>query len=47
VTAEVFVRLLALLEQRGVRTVGDAAEMSRATLQARSGRSLYGESTAP
>jgi DNA polymerase III subunit epsilon len=47
ITAEVFVRLLGVLEQRGIATVGDAVEMSRATLQARSGRSLYGESTAP
>ncbi len=46
VTAEVFVRLLALLEQRGVSTVGEAVEMSRATLQARAGQSLYGQSSA-
>ncbi|MGV8967249.1 MAG: exonuclease domain-containing protein [Cellulomonas sp.] len=43
VTAEVLVRLLDLLAQRGVVTVGDAAELSRATRHARAGRSLYDE----
>ncbi|RYV52297.1 3'-5' exonuclease [Pengzhenrongella frigida] len=42
VTGEVFVRLLTVLRARGVATVGEAAELSRATLQARVGRSQYG-----
>jgi len=44
VTGEVFVRLLNLLRQRGVTTVGEAAEASRATLHARLDRSMYGGS---
>ena len=42
VTGEVFVRLLALLQQRGICTVGQALEASRATYQARLDASLYG-----
>ena len=46
VTGEVFLRLLALMQQRGITTVGEAAQASRATLQARLDRSMYGEKTA-
>jgi DNA polymerase-3 subunit epsilon len=42
VTAEVFVRLLALLQQRGTTTLGEALAASRATYQARLDASLYG-----
>jgi len=41
VTGEVFLRLVTLLQQRGVRTLGEAVEASRATLHARLDRSLY------
>lgn len=46
VTGEIFVRLLALLRQRGIATVGAAVELSRTTLQARADRNLYGPPTA-
>ncbi len=42
VTGEVFVRLLALLQQRGITTVGQALEAARATYQSRLDASLYG-----
>jgi len=42
VTAEVFVRLLPLLQQQGATTLGDALEASRATYQARLDARLYG-----
>ncbi len=42
VTGEVFVRLLALLQQRGICTLGQALEASRATYQARLDAQLYG-----
>ena len=41
VTAEVFIRLLTLLEQRGIGTLGEALAASRATLHARLDRSAY------
>ncbi len=41
-TGEVFVRLLALLQQRGTTTVGQALEASRETYQARLDATLYG-----
>jgi DNA polymerase III subunit epsilon len=41
VTGEVFLRLMTLLEQRGVRTLGEAVAASRATLHARIDRSRY------
>ena len=42
VTAEVFVRLLALLQARGISTLGEALAASRATHQARLDATLYG-----
>jgi DNA polymerase-3 subunit epsilon len=42
VTAEAFLGLLTLLEQRGAQIPGEAIALSRATLQARIDRSLYG-----
>jgi DNA polymerase III subunit epsilon len=42
VTGEVFVRLLALLQQRGTGTLGEALAASRATYQARLDATLYG-----
>lgn len=42
VTGEVFVRLLGLLEQSGIATLGAAVEASRATYQARLDATLYG-----
>ena len=42
VTAEVFLRLMILLEQRGIGTLGEALAASRATLYARLDRSAYG-----
>jgi DNA polymerase-3 subunit epsilon len=42
VTAEVFLRLMTLLEQRGIGTLGEALAASRATLYARLDRSAYG-----
>lgn len=42
VTGEVFVRLLKLLKGRGITTIGQAAEASRATMHARLDRSMYG-----
>ena len=42
VTAEVFLRLLTLLHQRGIGTLGEALEASRATYQARLDARLYG-----
>jgi DNA polymerase III subunit epsilon len=42
VTAEVFLRLMTLLEQRGSGTLGEALAASRATLYARLDRSAYG-----
>ena len=41
VTGEVFLRLIRLMQQRGVQTLGEVVEASRATLQARLDRSLY------
>ena len=41
-TAEVFIRLLKLLHQRGIGTLGEALESSRATYQARLDARLYG-----
>lgn len=42
VTGEVFLRLLTLFQQRGAQTLGEVVEASRATLQARLDRSMYG-----
>jgi DNA polymerase-3 subunit epsilon len=42
VTGEVFIRLVALLRARGVRTLGEAVAASRATLHARLDKSFYG-----
>ena len=42
VTAEVFLRLMILLEQQGIGTLGEALAASRATLYARLDRSAYG-----
>jgi DNA polymerase III subunit epsilon len=42
VTAEVFLRLVTLLEQRGIGTLGEALAASRETLYARLDRSAYG-----
>jgi DNA polymerase-3 subunit epsilon len=42
VTGEVFLRLLPLLEARGVRTLGEALRASQATLHARLDRRMYG-----
>ena len=42
VTGEVLVRLLSLLQQRGIETLGDALDLSRATYQARLDSRLYG-----
>ena len=41
-TGEVFVGLLTLLQQRGIRTLGEALAAARATYQARLDASLYG-----
>ena len=41
-TGEVLVRLLALLQQRGITTLGQALEASRKTQQARLDARLYG-----
>jgi DNA polymerase-3 subunit epsilon len=41
-TAEVFIRLLTLLHQRGIGTLGEALASSRATYQARLDARLYG-----
>ena len=41
-TAEVFLRLLTLLHQRGTGTLGEALAASRATYQARLDARLYG-----
>ena len=41
-TGEVFVRLLTLLEQRGIGTLGEAMAAARATYQARLDAQLYG-----
>lgn len=42
VTGEVFVRLLTLLQERGIRTLGEALDAARATYQARLDARLYG-----
>ena len=42
VTGEVFVRLLTLMQQRGIWTLGEALEAARATYQARLDARLYG-----
>jgi DNA polymerase III subunit epsilon len=42
VTAEVFLRLMTLLEQRGIGTLGEALAASRTTLHARRDSSAYG-----
>ena len=42
VTGEVFVLLLTLLQQRGIRTLGEALAAARATYQARLDARLYG-----
>ena len=42
VTGEVFLRLLTLLEHRGIRTLGEALAAARATYQARLDARLYG-----
>jgi DNA polymerase-3 subunit epsilon len=41
-TGEVFVRLLTLLQQQGIRTLGEALAAARATYQARLDSRLYG-----
>jgi DNA polymerase-3 subunit epsilon len=41
VTAEVFVRLVPLLERHGLRTLGDVRRAAKATLQARRSEQLY------
>jgi DNA polymerase III subunit epsilon len=41
-TGEVFVRLLTLLQQRGIQTLGEALAAARATYQARLDARLYG-----
>jgi DNA polymerase-3 subunit epsilon len=41
-TGEVFVGLLTLLQQRGIRTLGEALAAARATYQARLDAALYG-----
>jgi DNA polymerase-3 subunit epsilon len=41
VTAEIFLRLLRLLEERGIETLGQALEAARRTLHARVSESLY------
>lgn len=41
VTAEVLLRLLTLLDRRGIRTLGQALEASRTTLQARLDQRMY------
>lgn len=41
VTAEIFLRLLRLLEERGIQTLGEALEAARRTLHARVSESLY------
>jgi DNA polymerase III subunit epsilon len=43
VTGEVFVRLLTLLEQRGIATVGEALAAAQATYHARLDARLYGD----
>ena len=43
VTGEVFLRLLALLPNLGITTLGEAMEASRTTLQARLDQSMYGQ----
>jgi len=43
VTGEVFTGLLALLERRGIHTLGQALAAARATAQARLDSSLYGD----
>jgi DNA polymerase-3 subunit epsilon len=43
VTAEIFLGLVRLLEDRGVRTLGEALEASRRTYQARVSDSLYAQ----
>lgn len=42
VTGEVFIRLVAVMRSRGIRTLGEAVAASRATLQARLDESFYG-----
>jgi len=42
VTGEVFVRLLTLLQERGIQTLGEALAAARATYQARLDARLYG-----
>jgi DNA polymerase-3 subunit epsilon len=42
VTGQVFLALLAVLEERGLRTLGEAMAAARATYHARLDRSLYG-----
>jgi DNA polymerase-3 subunit epsilon len=41
VTGKVFLRLLALLRSRGIMTLGEAVQASRATIAARLDESLY------
>ena len=43
VTGEVFVRILTLLERRGISTLGEALTAARATYQARLDARLYGD----
>jgi DNA polymerase-3 subunit epsilon len=45
-TAELFLRLVRLLEQRGVLTLGQALQAAQRTYQARVSESLYGKSPA-